>query len=83
MERVRHAAQNATGRDIPILARGLLTLAVLAFAIFVAQGVGLVDLIGKGYRYMSWIFIAIFIVPIFYVSLTQERSGRDTAQRTI
>jgi uncharacterized membrane protein YkvI len=64
MERVRHAALRSTGKDVPVALRGVVTAAVLATCVFVAQRFGLVDLIGKGYRFMSWIIIAIFIVPI-------------------
>jgi uncharacterized membrane protein YkvI len=69
MERVRHAVTSRTGREPGFAARTGATLAVLTLCVFAAQGIGLVDLIAKGYRFISWMLIAIFILPIFAVSL--------------
>ncbi|MEI9996734.1 MAG: hypothetical protein WDM91_19200 [Rhizomicrobium sp.] len=71
MERVRHALHARTGIDANLPARGAITLAVLTISVFAAQGIGLVDLIAKGYTVMSWILIAIFILPMIFVSLTK------------
>jgi uncharacterized membrane protein YkvI len=71
MERVRHALRAGTGRDPAIWLRAALTLLVLTLSIFAAQRIGLVDLIGKGYRLISWVLIAIFVVPIVLVSLAR------------
>ncbi len=68
MERVRHAVRLRTGRDPGMAARSAVTLVVLTVCVFAAQGIGLVDLIAKGYRLIAWILIAIFILPIILVS---------------
>ncbi len=73
MERVRHALRARTGRDPNPWVRGLITLAVLILAVSAAQGVGLVDLIAKGYRFISWVLIAIFILPIVIVSIWRPK----------
>jgi uncharacterized membrane protein YkvI len=75
MERVRHALRAGTGKDAGVIIRGATTLAVLMISVFAAQGIGLVDLIAKGYRLMSWILIVIFILPIIVVSLAKPRFG--------
>ena len=74
MERVRHALRAGTGRDPGVGIRGALTLLVMSISIFAAQRIGLVDLIGKGYRYISWVLIAIFVIPIVLVSITARRA---------
>jgi uncharacterized membrane protein YkvI len=74
MERVRHAMRARTGRDANLLTRGATTLSVLTLSVFAAQGIGLVDLIAKGYRFISWILIAIFILPILVVSIRKSKS---------
>jgi uncharacterized membrane protein YkvI len=73
MERVRRALRAGTGREVSMGMRGVLTLAVLTISVFAAQGIGLVDLIGKGYRLISWVLIAIFILPILFVSIARPR----------
>lgn len=69
MQRVRHALLERTGRDPNPWLRGMITLLVLFVAVFAAQGVGLIDLIAKGYRLISWMLIAVFVVPILFVSM--------------
>ena len=73
MERVRRAMRARTGKDAGLVARGVTTLAVLMISIFAAQGIGLVELIAKGYGFMSWVLIAIFILPIIFVSVFKPR----------
>jgi uncharacterized membrane protein YkvI len=73
IERARHALRARTGHDPNPWVRGAITLAVLVIAVSAAQGVGLVDLIAKGYRFISWVLIAIFIVPIIVVSIWRPK----------
>lgn len=72
MERVRHALRARTGKDANLATRGATTLVVLTLSVFAAQGIGLVDLIAKGYRFISWILIVIFILPIVWVSIRRR-----------
>jgi len=80
MERARHALRAGTGRDPGVLIRGVLTLLVLLISIFAAQRIGLIDLIGKGYRFISWVLIVIFVIPIVLVSITARRELRAALQ---
>jgi uncharacterized membrane protein YkvI len=80
MERARHALRVGTGRDPGVWSRGALTLLVLVISIFAAQRIGLIDLIGKGYRFISWVLIAIFVIPIVLVSITVRRELRAALQ---
>jgi uncharacterized membrane protein YkvI len=69
MERVRRATRS----DLPMFVRAVVTLAILTICVFAAQGIGLVDLIAKGYRVISWLMIAVFILPLLSVTLLQPR----------
>jgi uncharacterized membrane protein YkvI len=80
MERARHALRVGTGRDPGVWSRGALTLLVLVISIFAAQHIGLIDLIGKGYRFISWVLIAIFVIPIVLASITVRRELRAALQ---
>jgi uncharacterized membrane protein YkvI len=77
MERVRRALRARSGRDPGMAVRAGATLLILGLCVFAAQGIGLVGLIAKGYRFISWILIVIFIIPIVWVSLfRRERRVR-------
>jgi hypothetical protein len=78
MERVRRALRAGTGREMGVGTRSALTLLVLTVSVFAAQGVGLEDLIGKGYRFVSWVLIAIFILPLVFVSIARQKYQRAT-----
>ena len=73
MERVRRALRAGPGRDVGVGIRGGLTLLVLTISVFAAERIGLVDLIGKGYRFVSWALIVIFILPIVFVSIARPK----------
>ena len=77
MERVRRALRAGTGREVGVWTRGVLTLLILTISVFAAQGIGLVALIGKGYRFVSWVLIAIFIVPIVFVAIARPKYLRQ------
>jgi uncharacterized membrane protein YkvI len=73
MERVRHALRAGTGKDANLPTRAVITLLVLTVSVFAAQGIGLVDLIAKGYRFISWVLIVIFILPIIFTAAPRPR----------
>ena len=56
------------GIDTPRL-RLIVTVLLLAFAMGIAQAVGLVDLIAKGYRMLAYLVLAIFILPLLTLGL--------------
>jgi len=51
-----------------VIAGGLLLLSV-----FGATAIGIVDLIAKGYGFLTWVFIAILIVPLLTVGIWKIR----------
>ena len=62
-ERVVAHKTKRGGLDTPRL-RLIVTVLLLVFSMGVAQEVGLVDLIAKGYRVLAYLVLAIFILPL-------------------
>jgi uncharacterized membrane protein YkvI len=62
-ERVFAHRTRRGGLDTPRL-RLIVTVLLLLFTMGIAQGVGLVDLIAKGYRILAYLVLAIFILPL-------------------
>jgi uncharacterized membrane protein YkvI len=62
-ERVVAHRKRGGGLDTPRL-RLVVTVLLLIFAMGIAQEVGLVDLIAKGYRMLAYLVLAIFILPL-------------------
>ena len=52
-----------------------LTVALLTFSVFVADRIGLVALIAQGYRWLAYLFLAVFVAPLLTVGLW--RVARD------
>jgi uncharacterized membrane protein YkvI len=40
------------------------SIAVMALTVFVAASIGIIDLIGRGYRYTSYFFLLVFFIPL-------------------
>jgi uncharacterized membrane protein YkvI len=40
---------------------------ILVVAVFAADRIGLIALIGRGYRFLAWLFLAVFLVPLVTV----------------
>lgn len=52
------------GRALPRYMRPALALGIMVIAVFVASSVGIINLIGQGYRYSSYFFLLIFYFPL-------------------
>lgn len=77
-ERIVRALANQ-GRRMPAYGRPAIAITAMVIAVFVATSVGLIDLIGKGYRYSSYYFLLIFVLPLVTRGvwlLMRERSHR-------
>lgn len=57
------------GRHMSVRWRALLTLAVLVVSVFIADRVGLIALIAKGYGISAYIFLVIFVLPLLTVGV--------------
>ncbi len=67
-ERVAKAYE-ARGRLMPRALRPALSLSVMAVSVFAASAVGLVGLIAKGYGLLTWVFIAVLVVPVLTIGV--------------
>lgn len=74
-ERLAHFAEQH-GRRIPPAARGGVALVMMVIAVYGAASVGLIDLIGRGYRYVAVFYIAVFIAPLLIVGGARVLRGR-------
>jgi uncharacterized membrane protein YkvI len=55
-------------------------LGILVAAVFAADRIGLIALIGSGYRFLAWLFLAVFLLPLLTVGLWRVvRRSRSTA----
>jgi uncharacterized membrane protein YkvI len=79
-ERVAHVAR-ARGRTFGHRARLAFAAVVLILSVFVAARFGLVELIARGYRFLAYLFLAVFVLPLstYGVWRLTRRSGPDPA----
>jgi uncharacterized protein len=73
-ERVARAVVDR-GRAMPRGARPLLALGIMVVAVFVASSVGIINLIGQGYRYSSYFFLVVFFFPLMLRGLWLAARG--------
>jgi len=77
-ERVDHAWQRHRREPLGPRRRFALALVLLVLCMFLASAVGLVDLIGSGYRLLAFILLGIYVVPLATIGLVRilKRSNR-------
>lgn len=63
------------GRSLPRRFRPLISLILLAAAIALGTSFGLVELIAKGYSVLTFVFIAVLIVPLLTVGVWRSRNA--------
>lgn len=69
-------------RVFPQWIRACIALAALSTAIFLANWIGIVDLIAKGYGLLSYAFIVVVILPLLTVGLVRIlKTSRETDAR--
>lgn len=57
----------ARGHHLPTATRPLFAIVITVLAATVADAVGLIDLIGRGYRYSSLYFLLVFLLPLLTI----------------
>lgn len=68
-ERIGTVWKRKCGRDLSPVARAGIAATLLLGCIFVADRVGLVALIGSGYRALAYTILAVYLVPLFTLGL--------------
>ncbi len=70
-ERISHVFMEK-GRTMPALARPAVAIVLLASGTLLA-GVGLVDLIARGYGTLTWVFLVVYVVPVLTLGVWRIR----------
>jgi uncharacterized membrane protein YkvI len=64
-------------RPMPRELRPVLAVAIMVISVYAASSIGLVDLIAKGYGYLTYAFIVLLIVPVLTIGLWQLLRARS------
>ncbi|MDO8863189.1 hypothetical protein Q6D67_15900 [Haliea sp. E1-2-M8] len=74
----------ARGRQLPRSLRPAVALAILLFAIYAGEQIGIVDLIARGYGALTLVFMAVLVVPLLTIGLWRvSRAGLRTSERPV
>ncbi|MFN3817644.1 hypothetical protein [Blastomonas sp.] len=63
-ERIAGALKARSRPEPGAMARAAIGAVILTGCMFVAARIGLVDLIASGYRFLAWLFLAVYVVPL-------------------
>lgn len=75
-------AWEARGRSsLGTLARAAIGAIILTGCMVVAAEIGLVDLIASGYRFLAWLFLAVYVVPLLAIA-SYRLLARRSLQRS-
>ncbi len=66
-ERMSGAVESRGSAPLSTGVRAAIGAVILAGCMFVAGEIGLVDLIASGYRFLAWLILAVFVVPLITV----------------
>ncbi|PKP93832.1 MAG: hypothetical protein CVT77_04320 [Alphaproteobacteria bacterium HGW-Alphaproteobacteria-16] len=68
-ERISGAVEAQGRAPLSAKMRAIIGAIILAGCMFVAARIGLIDLIASGYRFLAWLFLAVYIVPLLTLGL--------------
>lgn len=74
-ERIDHVLREK-GRALPGLARPAVAMVLLVAGTLLA-GVGLVDLIARGYGTLTWVFLLIYVLPVLTLGVKKAKDAGD------
>lgn len=80
-ERIARAYQTSGRGVLPKSSRLAITAVILIGSVFVADRIGLVSLIINGYRFLAYLFLAVFVAPLLTIGLwrvTRRQSAPAT-----
>ncbi|KQZ61075.1 hypothetical protein ASD67_17525 [Sphingopyxis sp. Root1497] len=78
-ERVSGAVESRGRAPLSTGRRAVIGAVILTGCMFVAGEIGLVDLIASGYRFLAWLFLAVFVVPLVTVGSWRLLRGQAAA----
>lgn len=68
-ERVSGVVEARSRPPLGTGARAAIGSLILVGCMFVAARVGLIDLIASGYRFLAWLFLAVFVLPLITIGI--------------
>jgi uncharacterized membrane protein YkvI len=74
-ERIALTYRSRSGAALSNRARFAVTVAILIASIFVADRIGLISLIANGYRWLAYLFLAIYVLPLMTVGVWRISRG--------
>lgn len=66
-ERISGAIESRGRPPLSTAARAIIGAVILTGCMFVAGEIGLVDLIASGYRFLAWLFLGVFVLPLITI----------------
>lgn len=66
-ERISGAIESGGRPPLSTGARAIIGAVILTGCMFVAGEIGLVDLIASGYRFLAWLFLGVFVLPLITI----------------
>lgn len=80
-ERVSAARQARSGKGLTVRLRVIIGVVVLVASVFLADRIGLVALIGQGYRALSYAILLIFVAPLLTLGVWRLWRARAVANQ--
>lgn len=68
-ERISGAVEARGRPPLGTGARAAIAALILTGCMFVAARIGLIDLIASGYRFLAWMFLAVYLVPLLTIGI--------------
>lgn len=81
-ERIAHAWTRRSGQELSRRGRLAIAGALLVGSIFIADHFGLIALIAKGYRFLAWMFLAVYVAPLLTLGVWRLWKGRASPVAT-
>jgi uncharacterized membrane protein YkvI len=69
------------GKILPGYVRPIVALVLLILSIFVGEKVGLINLIANGYGMLTYVFLAVFILPLFTIGVYKIFGAKNAADK--
>lgn len=82
-ERISGVMMARKGAGLGIGARAAVAALILAACMYVANRVGLIDLIASGYRFLAWMFLGVYLVPLMTIGAWRILRPPHAAPQTI
>lgn len=75
-ERIAKSYKNKNGRALPGKLRPVFALTGLIISTYLATSIGIIDLVAHGFRYSTYYFLLIFVLPLMTIGFVQIRAQK-------